>query len=313
MFRNLIVHRLAGGWDEVEPQLDDRLARAAFVPCGPTQPVSSGFVPPRGRPHAPLAEQVDGQWLLTIATEQRLLPGSVVRARVDELAARLEQESGRAPGRKRRLELKEEAVQALLPQAFTRRSQCRVWIDPAQRLLMVDAGSAARVDDAVTQLVKTLDPLAVAPLSTALSPAAAMAGWLAEDEAPAGFSIDRDCELKAGDDSRSAVRYASHPLDIEEVREHVRAGKRPTRLAMTWQSRLSFVLADNGALKKLKFLDVTMQDRPDGLGPDEAFEADMAIATGELSRLLPGLIDALGGIAQPGQPAAPAEPERLAA
>lgn len=305
MFRNLIVHRLIGGWAEVEPELDDRLARALFLPCGPTQPLSSGFVPPRGLPRAPLAEKVGGHWLLTLTTEQRLLPGSVVRARVDEMAERVEQESGRAPGRKRRQELKDEAVLALLPQAFTRRSSCRIWVDPERGLLMLDAGSSARADDAVTQLVKVLEPLAVAPLSTALSPAAAMAGWLLDDEGPAGFSVDRDCELKAGDDSRSAVRYASHPLDIEEVRSHVRAGKRPTRLALTWDSRVSFVLGDNGALKKLKFLDVVLQDRPSGLKADEAFDADAAIATGELSRLLPDLIDALGGVATPGTSPAP--------
>ena len=36
---------------------------------------------------------------------------------------------------------------------------------------------------------------------------------------------------------------------------------------------------------------------------DEAFEADAAIATGELGKLIPDLIDALGGEHQPGVPA----------
>lgn len=299
MFKNLIVHRLIGGWPEVESTLDDLLARAVFAPCGPTQPMSSGFVPPRGLPHAPLAERVGDHWLFQLRTEQRLLPGSVVREYVDELAEKVEHETGRAPGRKRRQELKDEAVQTLLPQAFTRRGHVRIWVDPVQQLLMIDAGSATRADEAVTQFLKALEPLAAAPLMTAMSPSAAMSGWLLDDEAPAGFSVDRDCELKAGDDSRSAVRYASHPLDIEEVRAHVQAGKRPTRLAMTWASRVSFVLTEQSALKRLKFLDVVMQDRPGGLSDDEAFDADAAIATGELSRLLPDLLLALGGIADP--------------
>lgn len=304
MFKNLIVHRLVGGWPEVESQLDDRLARAAFAPCAPTQPMASGFVPPRGPAHAPLAERVGGHWLLQLRTEQRLLPGSVVREAVEELAERVERETGRAPGRKRRQELKDEAIQSLLPRAFTRRGHVRLWVDPSRQLLMVDAPSAARADEAVTQFVKALDPLAVAPLSTAMSASAAMAGWLLDDEAPSGFSVDRDCELKAGDDSRTAVRYASHPLDIDEVRAHVQAGKRPTRLAMTWASRVSFVLTETAALKRLKFLDVVMESRPGGLSEDESFDADAAMATGELSRLLPDLLLALGGVVEPGQAAA---------
>ena len=36
---------------------------------------------------------------------------------------------------------------------------------------------------------------------------------------------------------------------------------------------------------------------------DEAFDADASIATGELGRLIPDLIDALGGEHQPGVPA----------
>ncbi len=56
-------------------------------------------------------------------------------------------------------------------------------------------------------------------------------------------------ELKASDDSKAVVRYAKHPLDIDEVREHIAAGKRPTRLAMTWEDRVSFELTEGMQLR----------------------------------------------------------------
>ena len=307
MFKNLIVYRLAGGWADVAPRLEALLDAAVFVPCGATQPQSSGWVPPRGTDHGPLVEIVGGHHLLMLMTERRLLPGAVVKQRIDELAAIVERETGRKPGRKLKAELKDQAVQALLPQAFTKRSTCRLWIDPAQQRLMVEASSATRADEAVTLLVQALQQLVVAPLITVQSPAAVMAGWLLDEEPPAVFSVDRDCELKAADESQAVVRYARHRLDIDEVREHIRAGKRPTRLALTWQGRVSFALGEGGQLKKLDFLDVVFEDRPSGLKADEAFDADAAIATGELSRLLPDLVDALGGE----QPAAGAEPAPL--
>lgn len=52
-------------------------------------------------------------------------------------------------------------------------------------------------------------------------------------EPPSSFTVDRECELKTPDDSKSAVRYARHALDIAEIQGHIQAGKVPTRLAIT--------------------------------------------------------------------------------
>ena len=46
-------------------------------------------------------------------------------------------------------------------------------------------------------------------------------------------------------------------------------------------------------LKKITFLDVVFEAT--SAEKDEGFDADVAIATGELRKLLPELMDALGG------------------
>ena len=86
-----------------------------------------------------------------------------------------------------------------------------------------------------------------------------MSAWLSEKQAPPGFSIDRECELKQPDSEKAAVRYARHTLDIDEVGEHIKQGKLPTQLALTWNSRVSFVLTEGLALKKIKLLDVVLE------------------------------------------------------
>lgn len=120
-----------------------------------------------------------------------------------------------------------------------------------------------------------------------------MAHWLRTQEPPFGFSIDRECELKSSDEDKSVVKYGRHPLDIAEISAHIAAGKLPTKLALTWQGRVSFVLTEDLHLKKLKFLDVVAQDT------DEGFDADVAIVTAELSLLIPSLIEALDGEVTP--------------
>jgi recombination associated protein RdgC len=310
LFKNLIVHRFDPAWSAVPAEIEAALLPAGFLPCAPTQPVSAGWVAPRGLAHGALVEVIGGHLLLRLAIEHRVLPGAVVKRRTDERAAQIEHATGRKPGRKQLKELKDEALLDLLPQAFTKQATIDVWIAPAQGLLVIDAGSASKADEVVSMLVKSLAGLVVVPLHTAQSPVAAMSEWLTTGEPPAAFSVDRECELKSSDEMKSVVRYARHPLDTDEVRQHIADGKLPTRLALTWRGRVSFVLTDTLQVKKVDFLDVVFEGR--STDKHEAFDADAAIATGELVRLIPDLIDALGGEQVPGEAAA-APPERLAA
>ncbi|WP_157266469.1 recombination-associated protein RdgC [Azohydromonas aeria] len=293
MFKTLTLLRIAPTWQPDAAATESALAREPFTPCAPTQPLSTGWVPPRGTPHAPLLEVVGGHWLLALMAEKRLLPASVVKDRVEAIAAAIEQERGYKPGKKECKELVEQATHELLPMAFTKRSRTQVWIDPRAGLLAIDA-SAKQADAVVSMLVKALDCFAVKPIVTQQSAAGCMAAWLAEGEAPAGFYLDRECEVRAADETKATVRYAKHALDTDEVKQHIAAGKRPTRLALSWNERVAFVLTDALLLKKLQFLDTALEGR-NVVDEDESFDADAAIATGELSRLIPELLDALGG------------------
>ncbi|MBI5258296.1 MAG: recombination-associated protein RdgC [Burkholderiales bacterium] len=293
MFKNLMVYRLAADWSATPAEIEDKLQAARFAECGATQARSAGWVEPREVANGPLLEVIDGQWLLMLLIEQKVLPGAVVKRQVDAMAQRIEQQTGRKPGKKQLRELKDQAQLALLPQAFTKRAAIRVWIAPAERLLMVDAGSTAKADEVLTQLTKALPGFGARLVDTALSPAVAMSEWLLSGEPPAGFTVDRDCELKAAEGEKPTVRYARHALDIDEIRGHIGAGKQPTRLALTWNGRVSFVLTEALQIKKLAFLDGVFEGRK--AKKDEAFDADAAIATGELAPLIGDLIDALGG------------------
>ncbi len=297
MFKNLIVYRIAPQWHTSLQAVEEALAKAPFTECGATQERSWGWVPPRGEAHGPLAESVGGQWVLRFMVESKVLPGSVLARRVQEKAARIEQETGRKPGKKESKELKDEAKLDLLPMAFTRQGSMWVWLDREARTLVLDTSSQARADEVVTALVEALPGLAVALLDTQTSPQAAMAHWLSTQEAPVGFSIDRECELKAADEEKAVVRYARHPLDIEEVQAHIAAGKLPTKLALSWDERVSFLLTEGLQVKKLALLDAVL----DAQGKDDSgFDADVALATGELRLLIPDLIEALGGESERG-------------
>ncbi|BEU94369.1 recombination-associated protein RdgC [Acidovorax sp. DW039] len=297
MFKNLIVYRIAPGWQADLTQVEEALAKTPFTECGATQEKSLGWIAPRGEAHGALVESVGGQWILRFMVETKVLPGSVLNRKVKEKAARIEQETGRKPGKKESKELKDEAKLDLLPMAFTKQGSLWVWIDTDARLLVLDTSAQGRADEVVSLLVDSLPGLSVSLLNTQTSPQAAMAHWLATQEPPVGFSIDRECELKSADEAKAVVRYARHPLDIEEVQQHIQQGKLPTKLALTWDDRVSFMLTEGLQVRKLSFLDTVFEGTK---ADDGGFDTDVAIATGELVKLIPDLIEALGGEAESG-------------
>ncbi len=288
-----MVYRVGEGWQPTLAQLEQALDAERFVPCGASQEKSIGWVEPRGEAHGPLVEAVNGQRIFKLKIETKGVPGSVVTRKAKERCAYIETTTGRKPGKKEMKEIKEDVKMSLMPMAFSKESSVWVWVDPVAHLLALDAGSQAKADEVVTMLVKTFAGVSLTLLNTHMSPQSAMASWLTSQDAPAGFSVDRECELKAADESKSVVRYVRHPLDTDEVKQHVEAGKLPTRLAMTWEGRVSFSLTEALQLKKVTFLDVVFENTTSD--KDEGFDADVAIATGELQQLLPDLMAALGG------------------
>ena len=297
MFKNLIIYRIAPGFMATVAQVEEALAKAPFMECGATQEKSLGWTPPRGEAHGAMVESIGGQLIARFMVESKVLPGSVLARRVKEKAERIEQETGRKPGKKESKELKDEAKLDLLPMAFTKQGSMWVWIDTTSRLLVLDTSSQGRADEVVTLLVEALPGLSVSLLNTQTSPQAAMAHWLKEQEPPVGFTVDRECELKSTSEEKAVVKYGRHPLDIEEVQAHIDAGKLPTRLAMTWDDRVSFLLTDGLQVRKLQFLDTVFEGTK---SDDGGFDTDVAIATGELVKLIPDLIEALGGEAKSG-------------
>jgi recombination associated protein RdgC len=295
VFKNVMLYRVLSPWNAKVETLESALEEARFVECAGSQEKSVGWMEPRGEANGALVEVVGGHWFLRLMLEVKVVPGTVVKRKAQVEVEHIEAGTGRKVGKKELRELREDARLSLLPLAFTKQSSVNVWIDPKAQLLVLDAGSQAKADEVMTYLIKAIDGLAVQLINTQTSPAAAMAHWLQTKEPPFGFSVDRECELKAADESKAVVRYTRHALDTDEVSQHIAMGKVPTRLALTWRDRVSFVLTEALQLKKVGFLDVVFESAAAGKNSEDDFDADAAIATGELQQLIPELLEALGG------------------
>jgi recombination associated protein RdgC len=293
-FKNLKIYRLAPKTRLTAATVESALESLAFRSGGSQDSQVSGWVSPRD--DGALVYEMNGQMLLRLRTEKKLLPTTVINQASRARASEIEEQQGYKPGRKQMKEIKEQMTMELLPRAFVIAHDTWLWIDTVNGWVAIDAASTARSDEVLGLLAKTLTPFPIVPLHVEMSPAAAMTIWLSEDEPPAGFTIDQDTELRSTGESRATVRYVRQSVEIDEVRRHVQAGKQCTRLALTWNDRVSFVLTDALDVKRVAPLDV-LKDNQDAQAANEAeqFDADTALMTGELARLLADLVEALGG------------------
>lgn len=291
-FRNLQIYRISD-WTLSVDRLNELLQKHAFREPSTMELHTAGWAAPREG--GELAHVVNRRILMTLRTEKKLLPASVINQVTRAKAADLEEQQGFKPGRKQMRELKEQVTDELLPRAFGIRRDTRLWIDPVNRWLVIDAAATSKAHDVIGLLLRTIDVgIAQVPLNEA--PVAVMTSWLAGNEAPGGFTVDQDVELRSNSDEKAAVRYVRLPLDGDDIRKHIQSGKRSTRLAMTWNDRVSFVLTDAFVIKRVTPLDV-LKDAADPTAENEAerFDADFALMTGELSRLITDVVEAVGG------------------
>jgi len=296
-FKNAQLYAVSMSQGLTAALLDEQLRRRVFQHCGSQDMSFSGFVSPAGNDQ--LVHAIGDDWLICLQTEQRILPSAVIQQEADERAAELAEQQGFKLGRKQMKDLREQVAQELMPRAFVRRSRTYAWIDTATGRLAVDAPSASRAEDLIELLRHCTDDLSVTLLRTDKTPTAAMADWLASNAAPEGFTIDQDCELRSVTEDRAAVRYTHHPLEGDEIKGHLEAAKLPTRLALTFDDRVSFVLTEKLEIKRIDFLDVIREQAGAAEDESELFDIEFVLMASELRLAVGAMIDALGGLLVP--------------
>jgi recombination associated protein RdgC len=299
-FKNAMIYRLDFSQGEPLPtdfecaeHLDDALNKRPFVPCGSHDYETRGWVSPAGEG---LVATAGNFWMVCLQTEQKLIPTSYVNQVAQERARELEELQGFKLGRKQMKDLREQVAHELLPRAFTVRSKTYAYFDTIMDRLIIDASSPSKAEAMIQALRDTLDVFPVAPIRTMQSPVSAMADWLAAEEGPGGFTIDQDFSLRSPTEDRAEASFKRHDLSAAHVADHLKSGKLPTKVAMTYADRVSFVLTERLELRRIDLLDVVRDTIADDAEDEAAlFRAEFFLMGEELRALITNLIAAHGG------------------
>ncbi len=296
-FRNLTLFRFSPAVADDLKRLDEVLGEHRLRPCGPLEMFTKGFVPPVGRGEdAPLTHAVKHCTWLTVGGEDKLLPAAVVNDELQRKVRKIAEEEGRKVGGRERKRIKEDLLTELLPRAFVRSSRMSAYVDQKHGWLVLATSSHKSAENALSQIREALGSFPAVPLAPEEGPRVLMTDWLATGGLPAGLALGDECELRDPATATGAIaKCRRQDLDADEVKEHLRNGKQVFQLGLVFDDRISFVLGEDLIVRKLKFLDVVMDELGDSF-EDASAEADagFALLTLELERLLAKLEEWFG-------------------
>lgn len=296
-FKNLQLYRFTKPFEYTAETLEAALEKRTTRLCGPHEEMSQGWASPLGRKGEMLVHAANGFLMICASKEEKIIPASVVREYVNERVDKIEQTQARKVRKKERDNLRDDVMMELLPRALSRTIRTFAYIDPQEGWLVINASSLKKAEEFTTLLRRTLGSLPVVPPVTNESPHVVLTEWLAKHNHPAEFGVEDECELRAADAEGSIIRCKRQDLGSPEIQVHLKAGKQVAKIALNWRDRLTFVMDENLAISRIRFLDVVQEQINDIECEDDAqcFDADFSIMTLELALFIKQLFAAFGG------------------
>ena len=292
-FRNLTLFRFPTSLDLTE--IENRLAECALKPVGALELSSRGFISPFGRDGESLSHKISDAIWLSVGSEEKILPGAVVNDLLARKLEEIERKEGRKPGGRARKRLKEDLVHELLPRAFVRPGRTDALLDLSHGLCVVDSSSRKAAENVVSEIRHALGSFPALPVNAEVAPRSILTGWVAGEPLPEGLTIGDECELKDAADKGAVVKCQRQELQSDEIAKHLESGKQVTRLALTLDDHVSFVLGEDLVVRKFKLLEGAVDSLESTERDDVRAELDarFALMAGEAKRLFNVLEPAL--------------------
>ncbi|XAV88438.1 MAG: recombination-associated protein RdgC [Candidatus Symbiodolus clandestinus] len=298
--KNLLLYRINFEIPPDTESLERSLAAYAFLPCSAHDQRAIGWVSPFGNEQAPLVHAANSNLLLTVRQEEKLLPAAVIKQALQQRLDQWQEATGGRLTQTKKQALREQIISQLLPRAFSRFQEIRIWIDSRNALLAVDTPSFHKAETTLALLRQSLGTLSVIPWIQSPSITPLLTQWVATQALPEGFQLQEEAELRSMQAGGGVIRCKQQPLDSDEIAGHLAANKQVTQLALNWKQQIQFILTEDGRFKRLKYAD-SLQTADEIAADDrqQRLDADFVLATAALSELLQALKPLLSSTAHP--------------
>lgn len=229
-----------------------------------------------------------GAVLLLVEHREKVLPGKVIKQRMRELIASLEERERRKATRKEIAQYRDQVEADLLPKAFIKSSTMPVmWID--ENTFAIGTSSAKLCDDIIVLLREFTGGFAYTAVaqegyvSKFLTP-------LVHDADPKLESVFAVSNAARFEGSQGVVTIKDGDLTTDVAMELIGDGAKVTQAKLAYEDEYTFTLAKNGTIRSFKFSKITLDEveaEAQAAGGDDAslFDANFALVAGTLDQL----------------------------
>lgn len=271
--------------------LEKQLEPLAFRPCLATFPSSYGWTSPLEEEGAPLVHAANGNLLICLQVEEKVLPATVIRQELDKKVKNLETLRDRKIPQKEKYALKEEIVHTLLPRAFSQLSRMYAYFDTKNNWLILDTASAPKTQKFIEFLKKVFEALAIQPIITSKL-SSLLTQWLMQQNYPDTFSIEKSCVLADVNQKNRVIRCQQQDLFSTSIESFIKDNCEIKQIALSWQDNMHFTLTEDFSWLGIKFQDKVIAQAKE-MEPEtkkQQFDADFFIMTEMFSGLLKDLL-----------------------
>ncbi|WKT00482.1 recombination-associated protein RdgC [Gallibacterium salpingitidis] len=289
-FKNVMTYRLT---KELDWSLES-LQEQQFKPCSEIDFSKFGWIPPVVT-NENLYCEVNGYILLVAYREEKIIPAATVKKHLAERIKQLEEAQQRKLKKAEKQALKDDVMAKLITQAFSRYTHTALIIDTKKQFIYVDAASSKRAEDALALLRKSLGSLPVVPLIFNNDVSTVMTEWCSKGLPDWLDENEQLIELKGA--TNKIAKFKNQSID-DDIYQLIDTDCVITKLSLEWENHSSFVLNEDGTLKRLKFADNVLEHNDDIVKEDiEArFNADLLLMSDDISNLIDKLTNEFGGL-----------------
>lgn len=292
LFRQLQVFRFTDASCYLLTNLIEKLEQLAFKACLPSTSFSSGWVPPVEENDAPLALTINGNIMICMQFEEKILPAAVVK---QELADKVKEITAQDPARKvygkEKLSLKDEITMTLLPSAFSKLSRIYAYIDTKNQWLILGTTNAKKTEQFIANFKKSVSE-DVATFELRKIPLL-LTDWVKHKNYPTTFSVEKTFVLQDPKQQSRIIRCQQQDVNTNGIQTLLKEGFEVIQLALQWQDQLHFVFSNKFQLQSIKYGNdiITEGEEMEPETKLQHFSADFYIMTQSLAMLIKELLN----------------------
>lgn len=292
-FKQLQIFQLTDSFKQPLDSILKVLQPFAFTPCLPSMPQSFGWVSPVDEDIAPIAQILNGNVMLCMQVEERILPSIVITQELNKKIKKIQGDEDRKVRSKEKLSLKDELIITLLPRAFTKLTRIYGYIDTKNNWLVLGTTNEKKAEQFLSLFKKSIsdnvNSFQVKKLTSTFT------HWLKHQDYPTEFAIEKACVLQDPQQKNRVIRCQQQNLFAESIQTIIKEGCEVKQLALSWQDRIQFVLNDQFVLSGIKYQDeiISQASELEAETAQQQFNADFFIMATSLTGLLQDLLNLL--------------------